>query len=311
MAIPANKSTDDNNSNNKKVSTEFPFRSNFVEVYGSKIHYIDEGKGESILFLHGNPTSSYLWRNIIPHLTDNARCIAPDLIGMGKSYKPDIEYRFFDHVKYIEGFIDKMKLKDITLVVHDWGSGLGFYYGMRNEDKIRGIAFMEAILVPIESWDMFPEEQRKIFQAFRTPDVGWDMIVNQNFLVEEILGKLGTVRRLSEDEMAYYREPFRKLEYRKPVWRWPNEIPIEGKPEDVTKVVREYNQKLQISNIPKLLIYGEPGALITKPVVDWCMKNLSNLTTANIGAGIHYLQEDNPHAIGLEIAKWYETVSGS
>jgi len=182
---------------------------------------------------------------------------------------------------------------------------------MRNEDKIRGIAFMEAIIVPIESLDMFPEQQRKIFQAFRTPDVGWDMIVNQNFFVEEILGKYGIVRRLSEDEMAHYREPFRKPEYRKPVWRWPNEIPIEGKPEDVTKAVREYNQKLQLSNIPKLLIYGEPGAVITKPMVDWCMKNLSNLTTANIGAGIHYLQEDNPHAIGLEIAKWYETISAS
>jgi haloalkane dehalogenase len=150
---------------------------------------------EPILLLHGNPTSSYLWRNIIPHLTNNARCIAPDLIGMGKSDKPDIEYRFFDDVKYIEGFIDKMKLKDITLVVHDWGSGLGFHYAMRNEDKIRGIAFMEAILVPIESWDMLPEEGRKIFQAFRTPDVGWDMIVNQNFFVEEMLGKRGTVRR--------------------------------------------------------------------------------------------------------------------
>jgi haloalkane dehalogenase len=230
---------------------------------------------------------------------------------MGKSDKPDIEYRFFDHVKYIEGFIDKMKLKDITLVVHDWGSGLGFHYGMRNEDKIRGIAFMEAILVPFKSWDVFPAELRKIFQSFRTPDVGWNMIVNQNFFVEEILGKQGTVRRLSEEEMTYYREPFRKPEYRKPVWRWPNEIPIEGKPEDVTEAVSEYNQKLQLSNIPKLLIYGQPGAVITKPMVDWCVKNLSNLTTANIGAGIHYLQEDNPHAIGLEIAKWYESISAS
>jgi len=283
MAATANKSTDDEN-NKKQISIEFPFQSNFVEVHGSKIHYIDEGKGEPMLFLHGNPTSSYLWRNIIPRLTDKARCIAPDLIGMGKSDKPDIEYRFFDHAKYVEGFIEKMKLKDITLVVHDWGSGLGFHYAMRNEDKIRGIAFMEAILVPFKSWDMFPAEVRKIFQSFRTPDVGWDMIVNQNFFVEEGLGKLGTVRRLSEDEMTYYREPFRKPEYRKPVWRWPNEIPIEGKPENVTKVVNEYNQKLQISNIPKLLIYGEPGVLTTKHMVDWCMKNLSNLTTANIGA---------------------------
>ena len=240
MTATANKSTGDENSNNKKqISTEFPFRSNF-EVHGSKIHYIDEGKGEPILFLHGNPTSSYLWRNIIPHLTDKARCIAPDLIGMGKSDKPDIEYRFFDHAKYVEGFIEKMKLKDITLVVHDWGSGLGFHYAMRNEDKIRGIAFMESILFPLESWDMFPTESRKIFQSFRTPDVGWDMIVNQNLFIEEILRKQ-IVRRLTEEEMTHYREPFRKPEYRKPVWRWPNEIPIEGKPEDVTvNIIRNF-----------------------------------------------------------------------
>jgi haloalkane dehalogenase len=316
MTIPPSKSTDDNNRNSKiQISTEFPFRSNFVEVYGSKIHYIDEGKGEPILFLHGNPTSSYLWRNVIPHLTNNARCIAPDLIGMGKSDKPDIEYRFFDHAKYIEGFIDKMKLKDITLVIHDWGSGLGFHYAMRNEDKIRGIAFMEAILAPTERWDMFQPgfgpEGRKLFQAFRTPDVGWDMIVNQNIFLEVILPKIGTVRRLSEDEMAHYREPFRKPEYRKPLWRWPNELPVEGKPEDVTRAVSEYNRKLQLSNIPKLLLYGEPGGIITKSVVDWCVKNLSNLTTANIGPGIHYLQEDNPHAIGLEIVKWYKSISAS
>lgn len=311
MSAATSKSTDDERNNKKQISAEFPFRSNFVEVHGSKIHYIDEGKGEPILFLHGNPTSSYIWRNIIPHLTDIARCIAPDLIGMGRSDKPDIEYRFFDHAKYVEGFIEKMKLKDITLVLHDWGSGLGFYYTLRNEDKIRGIAFMEAILIPIESWDMFPEEQRKIFQGFRTPEVGWDMIVNHNFFIEEILGKLGTVRQLTEEEMTYYREPFRKAEYRKPVWKWPNELPIEGKPEDVTKAVGEYNQKLQKSNIPKLLIYGEPGALMSKPVIDWCMKNLSNLKTVNIGAGIHYLQEDNPHAIGLEIAKWYQSIPAS
>ncbi|HYV52383.1 MAG TPA: hypothetical protein VE971_03730 [Candidatus Eisenbacteria bacterium] len=192
---------------------------------------------------------------------------------------------------------------------------LGFHYGMRNEDKIRGIAFMEAILVPTESWDMFQPgfgaEGRKLFQAFRTPDVGWDLIVNKNIFIEEILPKIGTVRRLSEEEMAYYRDPFRKPEYRKPLWRWPNELPVEGKPEDVTRAVSEYNQKLQLSNIPKLLLYGEPGGIITKSVVDWCVKNLSNLTTANIGPGIHYLQEDNPHAIGLEIAKWYKSISAS
>ena len=215
MTSSTNKLTGDENSNKKKqISTELPFRANFVEVHGSKIHYIDEGKGEPILFLHGNPTSSYLWRNIIPHLTNNARCIAPDLIGMGKSDKPDIEYRFFDHVKYIEGLIDKMKLKDITLVIHDWGSALGFHYAMRNEDKIRGIAFMEAILEPVENWDMFSPgfgpEARKLFQAFRTPDVGWDMIVNQNIFIEEFLGKRGTVRRLGKMTMAHLRQTIQK-----------------------------------------------------------------------------------------------------
>jgi haloalkane dehalogenase len=158
---------------------------------------------------------------------------------------------------------------------------------------------------------MFPTERRKIFQAFRTPEVGWDMIVNHNFFIEEILGKHGTVRQLTEEEMAYYREPFRKPEFRKPVWRWPNEIPIEGKPEDVNRAISEYSRKLQKSNIPKLLLYGEPGALIMKPVVDWCIKDLPILKTVNIGAGNHYLQEDNPHAIGLEIAKWYDSVQVS
>jgi haloalkane dehalogenase len=306
-----------NNNNNKRsnskkqqqqISAEFPFKSNYVEIHGSKIHYVDEGSGKPILFLHGNPTSSYLWRNIIPYLTSKGRCIAPDMIGMGKSDKPDIEYKFFDHVKYIEGFIEKMNLEDITLVIHDWGSGLGFHYAMRNENNIKGIVFMEAILLPIGSWDMFPAEGRKIFQAFRTPDVGWDMIVNQNFFVEEILGKSGTVRQLTEQEMRHYREPFTKPEYRKSVWRWPNEIPIEGKPEDVVKVVGEYNQKLQKSDIPKLLFYAQPGGIITKPLVDWCLEKLSNLKTVNIGEGIHFLQEDNPHTIGLETSKWYDNL---
>ena len=144
----------------QKISVDFPYQSHYISVHGSKIHYIDKGEGDPILFLHGNPTSSYLWRNIIPHLTSLGRCIAPDLIGMGKSDKPDIEYRFFDHVKYIEGFIEQMGLKNLTLVIHDWGSGLGFHYAMGHENNVKGIAFMEAILMPI-SWDQFPEEMRE------------------------------------------------------------------------------------------------------------------------------------------------------
>jgi len=260
--------------NQVQISSEFPFKSNYIEVNGSKIHYIDEGEGDPILFLHGNPTSSYLWRNIIPHLKDKGRCIAPDLIGMGKSDKPDIDYSFFDHVKYIEGFIEKMNLQNITLVVHDWGSALGFHYAMRNETNVKGIAFMESILMPLK-WEFFVDEQaRKIFKAFRTPEVGWDMLVNQNFFIEQVLGKIGSVRNLSEEEMNYYRKPFEKPEDRKPVWKWPNEIPIEGSPKDVTEAVQYYNQKLQESNLPKLLFYAEPGGLVPKQLVDWCKTNL-------------------------------------
>src|SRR5215475_1350360 len=164
-------------SETRKISADFHYTSHYIEVHGSRIHYVDEGSGDPILFLHGNPTSSYLWRNVIPHVTSWARCIAPDLIGMGKSDKPDIEYRFFDHAEYLEAFIDEMGLWNITLVVHDWGSALGFHFAMRHESIVKGLAFMEAILLPVPSWEMFDSDLKAIFQGFRPPDVGWDMIV--------------------------------------------------------------------------------------------------------------------------------------
>jgi haloalkane dehalogenase len=290
------------------ISTEFPYESNFIQVNGSRMHYIDEGSGDPILFLHGNPTSSYLWRNVIPHLTPLARCIAPDLIGMGKSDKPDIEYRFFDHAKYVEGFIDKMRLRNITLVVHDWGSALGFHSAMRHEGNVKGLAFMEAILLPLPSWEMFHPDHKTIFQAFRTPDVGWDMIVTKNMFVEQILPG-ATVRKLREEEMGHYREPFKEPSSRKPVWRWPNELPIEGEPADVVEVVENYNRWLQQTNLPKLLFYGEPGVLITASALEWCKQHLKRLKTVDIGRGLHYLQEDNPHLIGSELANWYKSLS--
>lgn len=289
---------------NQGISADFPYKSNYIEVHGSKIHYIDEGSGDPILFLHGNPTSSYLWRNIIPHLSTMGRCIAPDLIGMGKSDKLDIEYRFFDHVKYVEGFIQRMGLKNITLVIHDWGSALGFHYAMRHESNVKAIAFMEAILMPVPSWEMFPPDFKQVFQAFRTPEVGWEMIVNKNMFVEKILPG-GVVRKLTEEEMNHYREPFKEPASRKPVWRWPNEIPIERKPADVNAAVDTYSQKLQKSELPKLLFYATPGAILPTPMVEWCRQNLKNLKTVDIGQGIHFLQEDNPHLIGSELAKWY------
>jgi haloalkane dehalogenase len=268
---------------NKNISPDFPFKSNFIEIHDSKIHYIDEGTGDPILFLHGNPTSSYLWRNIIPYVIPHGRCIAPDLIGMGKSDKPDIDYRFVDHAKYIEGFIREMKLENITLVIHDWGSGLGFNYALKNEENIKGLAFMEAIL-KTASWADFPKDFRIGFKMFRTPVIGW------------------------EEERNRYREPFRRLKDRKPLWRWPNEIPIDGQPKDVFEIVQNYSQKLQESELPKLLFYAEPGGILPKEMVDWCKQHLKNLQTVHIGQGIHYLQEDNPHVIGSELAMWYKNL---
>lgn len=294
-------------SNAKAISAEFPFESKYVDVAGSKLHYVEQGEGQPILFLHGNPTSSYLWRNVIPPVSEHARCIALDLIGMGKSDKPDIDYRFFDHVAYVEGAIEALGLENLILVVHDWGSALGFHYARRNEGNVRGIAFMEAILMSVPTWDAFPADARKIFEAFRTSEVGWDLIAKQNAFVEKVLP--GSVhRQLTEEEMDVYREPYPNEQSRKPLWRWPNEIPIEGEPADVAEAVGAYNAWLQETEMPMILFHGAPGALIPPPVVGWVRQNMKNVDTADIGPAIHFLQEDNPRAIGNGIVGWLERI---
>ncbi len=287
----------------QEISAAFPFESKFVEVQGSRMHYVEEGAGDPVLFLHGNPTSSYLWRNVIPHLSPLARCIAPDLIGMGKSDKPDIEYRFFDHVQYVDGFIEALGLRNITFVVHDWGSALGFHYARRHEDNVKGLAFMEAIMRPV-TWDEWPEQARGMFQAFRTPDVGENMILERNVFVENVLpGSI--LRKLSDEEMARYREPYPDPQSRRPTWRWPNEIPIDGEPPDVVEAVQAYAEWLGKSDVPKLLLYAQPGAIMREPLVEWCRKNVRNLKAVDIGPGVHFVQEDRPHEIGEAIAQWY------
>ena len=289
------------------ISADFPYAPHYVDVHGSQIHYIEEGSGDPILFLHGNPGSSYVWRNIIPHVQGHGRCIAMDLIGMGKSDKPDLDYSFFDHAKYVDGFIDALGLTNLTLVIHDWGSALGFHYAMRHEANVKAIAFMEAVMMPIPSWDVFPEEFRPTFQAFRTPDVGWDMIVNQHMFVEQILPSL-VARTLTDAEMDHYRAPYTDPPTRKPLWRWPNEIPIAGEPANVVAAVEAYNAKLQQSRLPKLLFSCTPGALIPAPVLEWCLQNLPHLKVVDLGSGIHFVQEDNPHLIGTELANWYSSL---
>ena len=287
----------------QEISPDFPFESKYLEVHGSRMHYVEEGTGDPVLFLHGNPTSSYLWRNVIPHVSPLARCIALDLIGMGKSDKPDIEYRFFDHSKYVEGFIEALGLRNITFVIHDWGSALGFHYARRHEDNTKGLAFMEAIVRPL-TWDEFPEQARQMFQAFRTPEVGENMLINQNMFVEQVL-PMSILRKLTDEEMDRYREPYVDPPSRKPVWRWPSEIPIDGEPADVAEAARAYSEWFGKSDVPKLLLYAQPGALIRGPLLEWCRNNMRNLKTVDIGAGSHFVQEDQPHAIGEAIAEWY------
>ncbi len=288
------------------IPAEFPFSSQFVDVHGSRMHYIDEGSGDPVLFLHGNPTSSYLWRNVIPHLSSQARCIAPDLIGFGKSEKPDIDYRFYDHAHYLEGFIEKLGLKNITLVIHDWGSGLGFHYAMRHEDNVRGIAFMEAI-IKTERWSDFPPEFRRGFKMFRTPGVGWLFIVVLNAFVKQLLPQ-AVARGLSDEAKRRYAEPFPSGRSRKPIRVWPKEIPIEGKPADMTATVNEYSKRLTESQLPKLMFTAQPGGIIREERAAWAEANMPNLETVDIGDGIHYLQEDNPELIGSELARWYATI---
>jgi haloalkane dehalogenase len=274
-----------------------------ADVLGSRMSYVDEGEGPPVLFLHGNPTSSYLWRNVIPHVTGVGRCIAPDLIGMGRSDKPDLDYRFVDHARYLDEFIGALGLEDVALVAHDWGSALGFHYAHRNEGNVRGLAFMEAILAPVPSWDAFPEGARELFQAFRTPELGWDLICRQNVFIEQAIPG-SVVRKLTDEEMDAYRAPFPDEQSRKPIWRWPNEIPVAGEPADVTEIVAGYADWLQKTDLPKLLLHAEPGALIPAPMVAWARSALPNLETVDLGAGIHFVQEDHPATIGREVARW-------
>lgn len=289
-----------------KISAEFPYTSRFVEVHGSKMHYIERGEGDPVLFLHGNPTSSYLWRNIIPYLEPHARCIAPDLIGMGKSDRPSLEYRFFDHSRYLEGFIDAMGLESVTLVLHDWGSGLGFHYARRHAANVKAIAFMESIVRP-SSWSGFPKDFKLGFRLMRTPGVGWFMISVMNVFVKQILPQ-AIVRDLTAEEMAHYEAPYPNIGSRKPVRQWPCEIPIDGKPADVHSAVSDYSHWLQETELPKLLFYAEPGGIIDAATVAWCRESFPNLETIDIGAGIHFVQEDNPHRIGEELARWYQAL---
>ncbi|MDJ0945984.1 MAG: haloalkane dehalogenase [Kiloniellales bacterium] len=293
------------------LSADFPYESRFVEVLGSRIYYIEAGQGAPILLLHGNPTSSYLWRNVIPFLEPHGRVIAPDLIGFGRSDKPDIGYTFVEHRAYVAGFIAALGLEGLTLVLHDWGSALGFDYAMRSNGRVRAIAFMEALVPPVfpmESFaDMGPYEQ--LFRDMRDPAKGPIMVIRDNAFIEQILPS-AVLRDLTPEEMAAYRAPFAEVSARKPILVWPNQIPIGGEPEEVAAIVESYGAWLRETEIPLLHLYASPGALNPPEVAAWLAGNLRNIETAFVGGGLHYIQEDQPEAIGRALADWLRRTGG-
>lgn len=287
------------------ISDEFPYATEFVEVLGARMAYTDVGEGAPFLLIHGNPTSSYLWRNVIPWLEPRGRVIAVDLIGMGKSDKPDIDYTYADHLRYLEGFIAALGLRDITLVVHDWGSALGLDYASRHEENVKGLALIEALVAPAmpTSYAEMPPEFADLFRALRDPVIGARMVIDENAFVEEILPSM-IVRDLSETEMDAYRAPYLEPASRKPTLVWPNQIPIDGEPPDVVAVVERYNAWLFDSEVPKLHLYASPGVINPPDVVEYLAQRLANYESVYIGQGLHFVQEDHPEAIGRAIADW-------
>jgi haloalkane dehalogenase len=269
-----------------------------VRVLDSEISYIDTGAGEPVVFLHGNPTYSYLWRNIIPYVSGFVRCLAPDLIGMGDSGKsPQKGYRFIDHAAYLDAWFEALGLtRNVTLVLHDWGSALGFYRAHRFPEQIKAIAYMEAIALP-RRWDDFGESAG-LFKSLRSR-AGESLIFDQNFFVETILPR-GVLRPLTSEEMEAYRKPFRAREDRLPTLTWPRQIPVDGEPSEVHAIVESYGGWLARSSVPKLLFVGEPGAIITGRTRQFCL-TFPNQRVVKV-AGRHFLQEDSPGEIGENLA---------
>ena len=277
-----------------------------VEIDGLGMAYIEEGEGDPIVFLHGNPTSSYLWRDVMPACTSLGRCLAPDLIGMGDSDKlptsgPD-SYRFVEHRHYLDGWFEAVgATENVTLVVHDWGSALGFHRAHRFPDQVKGIVYMESIVKPV-TWDEWPEAAVAVFQGFRS-DAGEQMVLEKNVFVERVLP--GSIMRdLTDEEMGEYRRPFAEPgESRRPTLTWPRQIPIGGEPADVVEIVSEYGEWLARSDVPKLFVNAEPGAILIGPQREFC-RSWPNQTEITV-PGIHFVQEDSGPEIGAAIADWY------
>jgi haloalkane dehalogenase len=282
-----------------------PLPKRFATVHGKCMAYYDAGTGDPIVFLHGNPTSSYLWRNIIPHVADLGRVIAPDLIGMGDSDKldnvgPD-SYRFVEHRRYLDVLLEQLGVsQNVTLVIHDWGSALGFDWANRHRAAVKGICYMEALVRPV-TWEEWPDAATPVFKGFRSSK-GEGMVLDKNTFVERVLpGSI--IRKMSDAEMAVYRKPFAEAgEGRRPTLTWPRQIPISGEPADVVAIANDYSGWLASSNVPKLFVNAEPGAILTGPQREYC-RAWPNQTEVTV-KGSHFIQEDSPHEIGEALRNW-------
>jgi haloalkane dehalogenase len=293
-----------------RISAAFPYQKQRRQILGREMAYVEVGEGDPIVLLHGNPTSSYLWRNVLPHLEPLGRCIAPDLIGMGDSDKlPDSgsgTYRFVEHRRYLDALLEALDVREqVTFVIHDWGSALGFDWSNRHREAVKGIAYMEAIVRP-QSWDHWDKaNMRPALKALRS-ETGEAMVLRNNFFVEQILPK-AILRTLSAEEMAQYRRPFAEPgEGRRPTLAWVRQIPIDGEPADVAAIATAYADWLATSRVPKLFVKAEPGLLIAGGANLDFARGLPAQTEVTV-AGVHYVQEDSPDEIGQAIAGWMET----
>lgn len=290
-----------------EISAREPEKKN-INVLGKKMTYVDKGEGDPIIFQHGNPASSYLWRNIIPYLENQGRCIAIDLIGMGDSDKltdnGNNTYSYHIQKQYFDKCLEELEIKEnITFVIHDWGSALGFNWAYEHQESVKGICYMEAIVKKI-SWEDWPKDAKSIFQGFRS-DAGEDLILKKNLFIEGVLPN-AIIRHLTETEMDIYRKPFLKEIDRRPTLDWPRQIPINNEPEDVCKIVDDYSSWMSINEIPKLFINADPGSILTGKQREFCRKwkNQQELTVK----GNHFIQEDSPNEIGEAISKWYRNL---
>ena len=287
------------------ISPADPYQRARVRVLDTEMAYVDVGQGPPVAFLHGNPTSSYLWRNVIPHVEPVARCLAPDLVGMGDSGKaPAGSYRFVDHARYLDAWFEALKLRDVMLVMHDWGSALGFHWARRNPDRVRGLVYMEAIVRPL-TWDEWPENARRVFQGMRSPG-GEEMVLQKNVFVERIL-PASVMRKLGDDEMTRYRHPYLESgESRRPTLTWPREIPVAGEPPDVVGIVAAYAAWLRVSPVPKLFVNAEPGSILVGAQREFC-RSWPNQREVTV-RGTHFIQEDSPAEIGRAVADFVSDV---